>query len=94
MKTITEQVKSARRILAKREAEYPRLVAAGKMNKDIAEHELKCAMSIVATLEMVEMLRGVSEEMKGSGGVRERGSEEKPERKEPNEQADQSNRVV
>lgn len=64
MKTLQEQLDSARRELALRRRNYPRWVKDGRLNPQKAEHEIQCIESIVATLEKMKMLAEASEEMK------------------------------
>ena len=64
MKTLPEQIACAKRELEKRREHYPIRVAEGKMSEDAAQHQTECMEGIVATLEKVQMLAEVSEEMK------------------------------
>ena len=64
MKTLPEQLDCARREFALRRSAYPKWVAAGKMTQDKASHEVACMEAIVVTLEKLQDLAEVSEEMK------------------------------
>lgn len=52
-KTLTEQIESVRRELSIRQDAYPRWVDAGRLNRDVAEHEIDCMKSVLATLVAV-----------------------------------------
>lgn len=54
MKTIQEQIKSARREVAMRKRVYPRSVEYKSMTADACRHEIECMEAIVETLEGVE----------------------------------------
>lgn len=51
MKTITEQIASAKRELALRKHVYPGMLATGKMTADQCRHEIECMEAIIKTLE-------------------------------------------
>lgn len=63
MKTLLDQIASARRELALRRAVYSKRVSLGSMKPSVAKHEIECMTDIVATLERCEMLRQAGEEM-------------------------------
>jgi len=62
--TLTDQLACARRELAMRRNVYPKWVATGRMKQQAAEHELQAMQAIVETLEKLQTLAEVSEEMK------------------------------
>jgi hypothetical protein len=64
MKTLPEQLASAKRELALRRNTYPKWIESKRMKQESADHEIDCMESIVATLEKMVMLAEVSEEMK------------------------------
>lgn len=53
MKTIRQQLRSARRELRMRRVVYRRHVAEGKMTQEDADYEIDCMVCIVATLDKV-----------------------------------------
>jgi hypothetical protein len=57
MKTITEQIASAKRELALRRNVYPGWVAKERMKQETADHEIACMEAIVATLEAVVQIK-------------------------------------
>jgi hypothetical protein len=65
MKSLTEQLACCRRELALRRNTYPKWVAQSRMTQDAASHEIGCMEAVVTTLEKLQMLAEVSEEIKG-----------------------------
>jgi hypothetical protein len=65
MKTIPEQLTSAKRELAYRRNLYPKWLAAGKITQAVAAHEIECFVAIICNLEKLKMLHDISNEMKG-----------------------------
>jgi hypothetical protein len=63
LKSLEDQLAAARRELKLRESTYPRWIAQGKTTAAIAQHEIDCMRSIVATVERAKLLREVSEEI-------------------------------
>jgi hypothetical protein len=69
MKTLPEQLAAARRELALRQRVYPGWVAQRKLSGPKATHETECMAAIVATLEKLQLLAEVSEEIKNENGT-------------------------
>lgn len=63
MKTLRDQIASARRELALRRVVYPKRVSLGSMKASVASHETDCMTAIVATLERCLALQEMGEEM-------------------------------
>jgi hypothetical protein len=63
MKSLKEQLNSARRERAMRIGVYPREVKAGRMKQAVADHELACIEAIIATLEKMLWLEEASTDM-------------------------------
>lgn len=59
MKTLQEQITSAKRELALRNRVYPSLIQRGKLRPDQAQHEIECMEAIIQTLELQETVEDV-----------------------------------
>ena len=66
MKTLKEQLASAKRELAYRNRVYPRWVKENRMPESKAKFEIECMESIIQTLEKANVLFEVSQEIMAS----------------------------
>ena len=66
MKTIAEQLACTRRELDMRRRVYPQWVRDGRMSRDAADREVATMASIVDTLQKLQYLAEISDEMKAS----------------------------
>ncbi len=64
MKSLPDQLACARRELAMRQNVYPKWVKDSRMTQDKSNSEIDGMQSIIQTLEKLQMLAEVSEEMK------------------------------
>lgn len=64
MKSLRDQLNSARRALEQRRTNYPKMVSSGRMTHETATHEIGCFEGIVATLERSVELEEVTLEMR------------------------------
>lgn len=54
LKTLREQIKAVEREIALRKNVYPRLIQDNRMTVAVADHEIECMQSVLATLREVE----------------------------------------